>query len=140
MRLVDVLTPNQTEAKVLAGRSPDAAVPPEEVARDLIRAGVKQVVMTVGEAGALIVDASSAKHVPAVRVAAVDTTGAGDAFNAGIATALAFGARLEAAVEFGVIVGARSMAEIYKATGHPAQALKDQKEAERLASEIGQPR
>jgi ribokinase len=106
LELVDVLTPNQTEAKVLTGRSPDAAVAPEEVARDLIRAGVKQVVMTLGEQGALIVDASSSRPIPAIRVPVVDTTGAGDAFNAGIATALAFGANLQAAAEFGVIVGA----------------------------------
>lgn len=106
LELVDVLTPNQSEAKVLTGRNPDAAVAPAEVARDLLHAGVKQVVMTLGEEGALIVDASSAKHVPAIRVPVVDTTGAGDAFNAGIATALAFNASLESAVEFGVIVGA----------------------------------
>jgi ribokinase len=105
LQLVDILTPNQTEAKVLTGRSPDAAVEPEEVASDLIRAGVKQVVMTLGEKGALIVTASSSKHVPAVRMSAVDTTGAGDAFNAGLATALAFGEGLEAAVAFAVLTG-----------------------------------
>ena len=109
LQLVDVLTPNQAEAKVLAGQSPDAAIAPEEVARDLIRAGVRQVVMTLGEAGALIVDASSAKRVPAIQVVVVDTTGAGDAFNAGLATALAFGASLESAAQFGVIVGAMAV-------------------------------
>ena len=105
LQLVDVLTPNQTEAKVLTGRTPEAAVEPEEVARDLIRAGVRQVVMTLGEKGALIVTASSSKHVPAIRLPAVDTTGAGDAFNAGLATALACGESLESAVEFAVITG-----------------------------------
>ena len=105
LQLVDVLTPNQTEAKVLTGRSPDATVEPEEVARDLIRAGVRQVVMTLGENGALIVTASSAKHVSAMQVSAVDTTGAGDAFNAGLATALASGQSLQSAVEFAVIIG-----------------------------------
>ncbi len=109
LELVDILTPNQSEAKVLTGRSPDATVAPAEVARDLIHMGVKQVVMTLGEDGALIVDASSSKHVPAIRVPVVDTTGAGDAFNAGIATALAFGANLEIAVEFGIIAGAMAV-------------------------------
>ena len=105
LELVDVLTPNQTEAKVLTGRSPHAEVEPHEVGRDLIRAGVKQVVMTLGDKGALIVTASSVKHVPAPRMSAVDTTGAGDAFNAGLATALASGTSLDAAVEFAVIAG-----------------------------------
>ncbi|MGB7602301.1 MAG: ribokinase, partial [Candidatus Sulfotelmatobacter sp.] len=105
LQLVDVLTPNQTEAKVLTGRSPDAKTEPEEVARDLIRAGVRQVVMTLGEKGALVVTASSCKHVPAMQMHAVDTTGAGDAFNAGIAAALACGESLTSAVELAVITG-----------------------------------
>lgn len=117
LQLVDVLTPNQVEAQVLAGQSPDAAIQPknepedenedepEEIARELIRRGVKQVVMTLGEKGALIVTPSSCTHVPAIRASAVDTTGAGDAFNAGLATALARGASLEAAVQFAVVTG-----------------------------------
>jgi ribokinase len=105
LQMVDVLTPNEVEAKVLAGRSPDAAIEPEEVARELIRGGVKQVVMTLGEKGALIVTGSSSIHVPAIKVSAVDTTGAGDAFNAGLATGLAAGASLEDAVRFAVVTG-----------------------------------
>ena len=105
LKVVDVLTPNQTEANVLTGRSPDAGGDPAAVAQDLIRAGVKQVVMTLGEKGALIVTSASAKHVPGHAMKAVDTTGAGDAFNAGLATALAFGEKLEPAVQFAVITG-----------------------------------
>ncbi|MGH9546724.1 MAG: ribokinase, partial [Terriglobales bacterium] len=55
LQSVDILTPNQSEARVLAGLSPDADADPETVARELIRGGVKQVVMTLGENGALIV-------------------------------------------------------------------------------------
>jgi len=105
LQLVDVLTPNQVEAKVLTGRSPDDVIEPEQLARELIRSGVKQVVMTLGERGALIVTSSSTTHVPAISVSAVDTTGAGDAFNAGLAIALASGASLEAAVQFAVVTG-----------------------------------
>ena len=105
LQLIDVLTPNQVEAKVLTGRSPDADIEPEQLAHELIRSGVKQVVMTLGEKGALIVTASSSTRIPAVKMPAVDTTGAGDAFNAGLATALASGSSLEAAVEFAVVTG-----------------------------------
>jgi len=66
---------------------------------------VKQVVMTLGEKGALIVNASSSVRVPAIQVSAVDTTGAGDAFNAGLAMALACGAGLESAVQLAVVTG-----------------------------------
>ena len=105
LRMIDVLTPNETEARVLAGRSPDAIIEPAELARELIQQGVKQVVMTLGEKGALIVTSVSSVHVPAISVSAVDTTGAGDAFNAGLATALACGATLEAAGQFAVVAG-----------------------------------
>ena len=90
---------------MLTGRTPDADVEPEEVARDLIRSGVRQVVMTLGEKGALIVTTSSCRHVPAPEMSVLDTTGAGDAFNAGLATALASGEALESAVEFAVVAG-----------------------------------
>jgi ribokinase len=103
--LIDVLTPNETEARVLAGQSAEVAVPSQELARELIRRGVRQVVVTLGEKGALIVTASSCLHVPAIELSAVDTTGAGDAFNAGLAVALASGVSLEAAVQFAVITG-----------------------------------
>jgi ribokinase len=105
LKMVDVLTPNEVEAKVLAGRDPDTTIEPEVVAGELIRNGVRQVVMTLGEKGAVIVTASSCVHVPAITVSAVDTTGAGDAFNAGLATALAWGTSLEDAVRFAVVTG-----------------------------------
>ncbi len=105
LQLVDILTPNQSEAKVLAGIDPAAEVEPEEVARILIGGGVKQVVMTLGGNGALIVTGKSSTAVPALRMRAVDTTGAGDAFNAGLAMALACGVGLEQAVQFAVVTG-----------------------------------
>jgi ribokinase len=105
LQLVDILTPNQSEAKVLAGLGPRADVESEEVARRLIRSGVKQVVMTLGENGALVVTEKSSTRVPAISVSAVDTTGAGDAFNAGLAIALACGANLAEAVPFAAVTG-----------------------------------
>jgi ribokinase len=105
LQLIDVLTPNETEAKALTGRVPDAEVDPEELGRELILGGVKHVVMTLGEKGAMLITASSCTHFPAVHVRAVDTTGAGDAFNAGLATALAHGATMEQAVQFAIVTG-----------------------------------
>lgn len=105
LQLVDILTPNQTEAKVLTGRSPDDAVNPETVARELIGSGVREVVMTLGEMGAMIVTATSSLQIPAIKVRVEDTTGAGDSFNAGLALALARGERLEDAVRFAVVTG-----------------------------------
>ncbi|HZQ70765.1 MAG TPA: ribokinase [Terriglobales bacterium] len=105
LQSVDILTPNETEAAVLAGHKGQSARDPQQVARELIRLGVKTVIVTLGEKGALVVNASSSVHVPAIEVSAVDTTGAGDAFNAGLAAALAFGAPLEEAVRFAAVTG-----------------------------------
>lgn len=105
LSMIDVLTPNETEAKVLAGRAPEETIDPVALGRELISRGVKKVVMTLGEKGALLIDAASCTHFPAVPVQAVDTTGAGDAFNAGLATALAHGESLEASVRFAIVTG-----------------------------------
>jgi ribokinase len=121
LQLVDILTPNESEAKVLAGQkasglgleasagkldtTTDSLSDVEAMARELIRCGVKQVVITLGENGALLVDSTDVTHISAPLMTAVDTTGAGDAFNAGLATALASGATLRAAVEFAVVTG-----------------------------------
>jgi ribokinase len=102
---VDVLTPNETEAQVLIGQSADVAMEPDKIAQELIGRGVKHVVMTLGEKGALLATSASVTYVPATPMTAVDTTGAGDAFNAGLATALAYGAELKPAVEFAVVTG-----------------------------------
>lgn len=105
LRTVDVLTPNQSEAKVMLGRKPDAHVAPKDLARELLARGPVQVVVTLGEHGAFIATRDLEKHIPAVKMSAVDTTGAGDAFNAGLAVALARGASLEDAVILAVVTG-----------------------------------
>jgi len=105
LQLVDILTPNESEAKVLAGMAPSKAIGAEQVAAQLIRMGVKQVIMTLGEKGALLVDRTEAIHIPGIHVSPVDTTGAGDAFNAGLAVALASGASTADAIRFAVMTG-----------------------------------
>lgn len=63
-------------------------------------------VVTLGADGALAATADGAVHVPSVRVDAVDTTGAGDAFTGALAWRLGAGDDLETAVRFAVRVGA----------------------------------
>jgi ribokinase len=100
LALTDVLVPNEHEAAVLAGR--DGA--PGELSSELAgRLGVATVVVTAGDDGAYFVHAGeSSGHVPAPRVEAADTTGAGDAFVAALAVQLRDGAPLADAVAFAV--------------------------------------
>ncbi len=65
--------------------------------------------MTVGADGALLVEDGAVERIPAPRVEAVDTTGAGDAFNGALAAELAGGATLADAVRAAVAVAAESV-------------------------------
>ncbi|MGH9431583.1 MAG: ribokinase [Terriglobia bacterium] len=105
LRSASLLTPNESEARILVGLAAQARTSEEDIARALMSRGVGQVVITLGEKGALVATAESTVRIPAISVRAVDTTGAGDAFNAGLAVALACGAGLEAAVGFAVVAG-----------------------------------
>jgi ribokinase len=100
---VDVLVPNRSELAVLTGhkepRSLDEAV---RMTRSL-PAGTA-VVVTLGADGALVVDDGQVEHVPAIEVAAVDATGAGDAFCGALADGLARDLDLVAATRWAVRV------------------------------------
>jgi ribokinase len=106
LRHVDYLTPNETELRILMGLAPDYPTPTEALARDLHARGVRHLVVTLGGAGALVLDDDGLRTVPGVPVDVVDTTGAGDAFNSGLAVALAEGRPLDEAVRYANCAGA----------------------------------
>ena len=98
--LVDYLTPNSGEAARLSAggvSDPESAV---EAARALRGRGVGTVVVTLGAAGAVCLSAAGAIHVSGFEVAAVDTTAAGDTFNAALAVALGECMLLDAGLRF----------------------------------------
>jgi ribokinase len=93
--LVTYLTPNEGEAEALTGiEVPDLDSGRQAAAR-LRERGAGTVIITLGEQGALVCDGASAVHFEAFPVTAVDTTGAGDAFNGALAVGLAAGGTLE---------------------------------------------
>lgn len=107
LALIDILTPNETELRVLAGRTTrDDSGDPLEDGRELVRRGVGAVVLTRGGAGAVIIRANGELTLPAHTVEAVDTTGAGDAFNGALAVGLAMGVALSPAVRMAIVAGA----------------------------------
>ena len=106
MKYIDYLTPNETELRVLMGLAPDDATPTVDLAHRLHQRGVRVLVVTQGAQGALILTDDGSVAVPGVSVDVVDTTGAGDAFNSGLAVALAEGKELVEAVKFANCAGA----------------------------------
>jgi len=94
---VDVLTPNQEEARALTDLPADTPEQAERAANTLRGLGARHVIVTLGAAGCLVVSEREVKLVPSHRVSVVDTVGAGDAFNGALAVALADGQPLVAA-------------------------------------------
>ncbi|MEV7343006.1 ribokinase [Streptomyces sp. NPDC093544] len=104
----DPLIVNEHEARVLIGA--DAGPEPEDWARHLLALGPSSVVITLGEQGALVAQRAGARvRVPSVRVEAVDTTGAGDAFTAALAWRLGLGESLAEAAAYAARVGAAAV-------------------------------
>jgi ribokinase len=105
----DPLVVNEHEARFVLGAP--AGPGPEDWARGLLALGPQSVVITLGADGALVADGrtDSVVRIPSLRVAAVDTTGAGDAFTAALAWRLSLGEDLAAAAAFAVRVGAAAV-------------------------------
>ncbi len=110
---MDVLTPNESELRILCGLAPNAPCDPLELARSLQARGVQNIVVTRGSRGALVVQADgNVAEVPGVAVQVVDSTGAGDAFNCALAVAMAEGRPLSDAVAFATYAGARACTKL----------------------------
>lgn len=105
---VRLLTPNETEAALLTGTALGADIAETyAAAKRLLPQG--NVILTLGSQGAWFEAADGFRHVPACRVDAVDTTAAGDCFNAAVAVSLGEGKSLEEAVRFAVRAAAVSV-------------------------------
>jgi ribokinase len=121
--LCDYLTPNESEAEILTGLRVASLANAERAADALLARGARNVIVTLGAQGALIKNASLREHVPAVDAGlVVDTTGAGDAFNGGLAVALSEGRPLVDAVKFACAVAGLSVTQPGTAPSMPQRA------------------
>jgi len=118
VKLADYVTPNETELQVLSGQ-PGASI--EVAARSLLSAEGQTAVVTLGSQGAQYVRKDGAAMVPGYKVDVVDTTGAGDAFNGGLAVALAEGKSLMDAIAFANATAALCVTQAGAAPSMPAR-------------------
>jgi len=81
--------------------------------------GVKTIIITLGEKGVYLLNDSFEQHIEALNIDVIDTTGAGDAYNGGLAAALAEGKDIVEAAKFANIVGALCVTKIGTAPAMP---------------------
>ena len=119
--LCDYLTPNESEASTLTGIAVRDVESAEKAAEALLLRGAQNIVITLGENGALVKTAGITEHVPAFDAGPViETTGAGDAFNGGFAVALSKGMDIVEATRFGCVVAGISVTRHGTAQSMPA--------------------
>ncbi len=123
MRKVDFLTPNETESGTIsgldAGKVSPAAAP--KIARRLLCKGVRHVLIKMGDRGVYAATAQGmGVMIPPFKVKAVDSTGAGDAFNGGLAVALMRGLDFATAARFASAVAALSVTRMGAQRSMPA--------------------
>jgi len=104
--LADFIIPNETELSLLTGLEVKDIPSAENAAKVLLNRGAKNVIVTLGSKGALLVSGNQTTQVSAYEVDVVDTTAAGDAFIGGLAFALLRGVEIEEAVKYANACGA----------------------------------
>ena len=106
LTLIDILVPNESELSLLTNMPVTDIKSAELAAQEILKRGVKTVIVTMGSKGALLVTDAQVKQVDTYNVEVVDTTAAGDAFIGGFASALLNDKSLEESVRYGCACGA----------------------------------
>lgn len=106
---VDYITPNETEAEYFSGVPVKNVDNAREAAEILLKTGAKNIIITMGKSGALLKNKDTEVVVETTNLKAVDTTGAGDAFNGGLAVAISEGMDIIKAIKFANCVASISV-------------------------------
>jgi len=136
LQLVDLATPNENEACILAGVPPSRVNAADAVAlgNRIRELGARAVVVTLGDQGCVYCGPDRTFATPPFPMRAVDSTAAGDTFNAALAVSLAEGAELEYALRFANSAAAISVTRAGAQTSAPARA-----DVESLLAQMGGP-
>ncbi|GAB3522370.1 ribokinase [Photobacterium alginatilyticum] len=119
LQLVDMITPNETEAELLTGVKVEDMASAQKAANVLHTKGIKQVMITLGSQGVWLSQNGEGQQVLGFRVEAKDTTAAGDTFNGALLTALQEGRALEPAIRFAHAAAAISVTRMGAQTSIP---------------------
>ena len=112
LTLVDYLTPNENELSMLSALTLNKDGSIKEASEKLLKKGVKNIIVTLGEKGAVLINENIEKYFSAPVVEVQDTTGAGDAFNGALAYSLSNGEEIEKAIQLAVLVASFSVTKM----------------------------
>lgn len=114
-----LLTPNETEAEALTGVVIGSEEDARTAAAHLMEKGVENVIITLGSKGSLVCTPEASTFVPARKVQALDTTGAGDAYNGALVAALSEGRSLVEAAKIATIASSIAVTRMGAQTSAP---------------------
>lgn len=114
-----LLTPNETEAEALTGVVIGSEEDARTAAAHLMEKGVENVIITLGSKGSLVCTPEASSFVPARKVQALDTTGAGDAYNGALVAALSEGRSLVEAAKIATIASSIAVTRMGAQTSAP---------------------
>ena len=100
LTLLDMITPNETEAEILTGVKVVDEASAIQAAQVFHQKGIEKVLITLGSKGVFVSENGVGKIVAGFRVQAVDTTAAGDTFNGALVTAMLENKPLDQAIRF----------------------------------------
>src|SRR5258708_995688 len=112
IRTADYFVPNESEAEALTGMPVQSVDEAKRCAEFLLRQGIRRVIITLGERGSLVAGPDGMELIPAFKVQAVDTTGAGDAFIGSFAVFLGEGFPEEEALQRASLYAALSTTKV----------------------------
>lgn len=116
------ITPNETEIEIITGKKLDTLEDYKKGAKVLLEKGCQNIVVTLGEKGSLLVNKKESILVPAFKVKAIDTVGAGDSYTGSLTAMLDQGRTIKEAMKIATAVAAL---EVQKKGAIPAMPYKE---------------
>ncbi|MDC0226544.1 ribokinase [Alphaproteobacteria bacterium] len=122
--LIDYFTPNETEASYYLDQPIENESDAKKASEKFLEWGIKNIIITMGENGAYFANKEDQFHIPVIKLETpvVDTTGAGDAFNAGLAVALTEKKNIKDAIKFANATAGLSTTKIGTANSMPSRS------------------
>ncbi|MBN1131930.1 MAG: ribokinase [Bacteroidales bacterium] len=125
-KYIDIIKPNETEATILTDIQVGDIESAAEAGKWFLNRGVRTAIITLGHQGSVLVTEGLTRHFPALKVEAVDTTGAGDIFSGGLLASLVKNKSMEESIEYATCAAgiATTVLGVIESIPSPEEVLK----------------